>query len=81
MAQTERRNSPQHPGREWRRELNEAPLDARGERERGREVTFARHPLLQPLTPILLDTDRKGDAIGGVDGTLNQRLRFVIRPD
>ncbi len=81
MAQAERRSSPRHSCRELRRELNEAQLDALGELERyGWELKFVRHPLFQPLIPVLLDPDRKRYVILEEDGTLNEHPHFVIRP-
>jgi len=81
MAQTERRHSPHHSCRELRRELNEAQRDTLGELERyGWELKFVRHPLFQPLVPVLYDPDRRGYAILEEDGTLNEHPPFVIRP-
>ena len=81
MAQTERRHSPHHSCRELRRELNEAQRDTLGELERyGSELKFVRHPLFQPLVPVLYDPDRRGYAILEEDGTLNEHPPFVIRP-
>ena len=81
MVQTERRNSPHHSCRELRRQLNEAQRDTLGELERyGWELKFVRRPLFQPAIPVLYDPDRHGYAILEVDGTLNERPPFVIRP-
>ena len=63
-----------------RAELNEDQRIALSDLERfGWELKFIRHPMFQPLIPVVFDPDRKKYAVLEADGTLNEAAALVIR--
>nr|WP_297180562.1 hypothetical protein [Thermomonas sp.] len=80
MADKEHRTGETHSSRELQRELNEAQRLTLASLEKfGWELKFIRHPMFQPLIPVVFDPDRKKYAVLEADGTLNEAAALVIR--